>query len=68
MATQNRTSITTHPVATTTARTALSPSLPAGRLRPPDSGRARYAGDESRIVGWSSLSVTGDVIIIFLFL
>lgn len=45
MATQNHTSITTRPVATMTARIALSSSRPARRPRAPDSGRARCAGD-----------------------
>ncbi len=51
MATHVRTSITTHPVATTTARTASSFSLPAGRPKRPDSERARCAGDSLHFDG-----------------
>ena len=46
MATHGRTSITTHPVATTTARIVLSSSRPAERPKRPDLGRARCAGDD----------------------
>ncbi len=51
MATQNRTSVTTHPADTTTARTVSSFSLPAKRLRKPDSGLARCAGDNLWVDG-----------------
>ena len=55
MATHGRTSITTRPAATTTARTASSFSLPAERPKRPDSGRAKCAGDKRFAHGWTRI-------------